>query len=172
MFARFAASTTSSSDASGLPYKILSLILALNRANLDRLRCDFYDAIKGYKSILAEYPLNAEANWGLVLATYGIEYVKDTKTNKYLPTCHRVIKESILNHPNYLKATKNAAEEQKAIFTKRAQQIDKLQKAIKRKISGNEIVQYKGQKEPTKIINLMEALQKSLVASPNKKKAQ
>lgn len=38
----------------------------------------------------------------------------------------------------------------------------RLKKAIKRKISGNEIVQAKNEKQPVKIINLMEALQKSL----------
>ena len=47
----------------------------------------------------------------------------------------------------------------------------KLQKAIKRKISGNEVVETKDEKEPAKIINLMEALQKSLVTE-GKKKAQ
>lgn len=47
----------------------------------------------------------------------------------------------------------------------------KLKKAIKQKISGNEIVEAKNQKEPAKIINLMEALQKSL-AGGNKKKAE
>lgn len=38
----------------------------------------------------------------------------------------------------------------------------KLQKAIKRKISGNEIIESKNEKEPVTIINLMEALQKSI----------
>ena len=47
----------------------------------------------------------------------------------------------------------------------------KLQKAIKRKISGNEIVESKDEKEPTKIINLMEALQKSLSIDKKKAKA-
>ena len=47
----------------------------------------------------------------------------------------------------------------------------KLQKAIKRKISGNEVIEGKDEKEPVKIINLMEALQKSLTTS-SKKKAQ
>ena len=45
----------------------------------------------------------------------------------------------------------------------------RLQKAIKRKISGNEIVQAKEDKEPVKIINLMDALKKSLVTSPKRK---
>lgn len=46
----------------------------------------------------------------------------------------------------------------------------RLKKAIKRKIAGNEIVEAKEEKEPAKIINLMEALQRSLVTS--KKKAE
>lgn len=49
----------------------------------------------------------------------------------------------------------------------------KLQKAIKRKIAGREIVESKEEKEPVKIINLMEALQKSIEAdSKTKRKAQ
>lgn len=39
---------------------------------------------------------------------------------------------------------------------------EKLKKAIEQKISGNEIVESKEDKEPVKIINLMEALQKSI----------
>lgn len=38
----------------------------------------------------------------------------------------------------------------------------RLQKAIKRKINGNEIVETKEEKEPVRIVNLMEALKKSL----------
>lgn len=48
----------------------------------------------------------------------------------------------------------------------------KLKKAIKRKISGNEIVESKDEKQPVKIINLMEALQKSLDTTPSKRKAE
>ena len=38
----------------------------------------------------------------------------------------------------------------------------KIKKAIKNKIAGNQIVEYVEKEEPTKIINLMEALEKSL----------
>ncbi len=48
----------------------------------------------------------------------------------------------------------------------------KLQKAIKRKIAGNEIVEEKQEKEQVKIINLMEALQKSLISEKPKRKVQ
>ena len=47
---------------------------------------------------------------------------------------------------------------------------ERVKKAIKRKIAGNEIVETKEDKEPVKIINLMEALQKSL--ETNVKKAE
>jgi len=42
---------------------------------------------------------------------------------------------------------------------------EKLKKAIKRKINGNEIIEARDNDEPVKIINLMEALQKSLNTS-------
>ncbi len=48
----------------------------------------------------------------------------------------------------------------------------RLKKAIKQKINGNEIVESKQEKQPAKIINLMEALQKSLQTPQRKKKAQ
>lgn len=50
---------------------------------------------------------------------------------------------------------------------------NKLLKAIKRKIAGNEIIEAKEEKSPARVINLMEALQMSLVTkNTNKKKAQ
>ena len=48
----------------------------------------------------------------------------------------------------------------------------KLKKAIKRKIDGNEIVETKDEEKPAKIINLMDALQKSLSTPSKKRKAE
>lgn len=48
----------------------------------------------------------------------------------------------------------------------------KLQKAIKQKIAGNEIVEEKKEAKQVKIINLMDALQKSLKTEKPKRKAQ
>ena len=48
---------------------------------------------------------------------------------------------------------------------------EKLKKAIKRKISGNEIVEAKDEEQPVKIINLMEALEKSLSGKKGKRDA-
>ena len=48
---------------------------------------------------------------------------------------------------------------------------ERVKKAIKRKISGNEIIETKPEHEPVKIINLMEALQKSLKNNKQKSRA-
>lgn len=47
---------------------------------------------------------------------------------------------------------------------------EKLKKAIKRKISGNEIIETKNEKEPMKIVDLMEALQRSVGTKRKKDK--
>ena len=47
---------------------------------------------------------------------------------------------------------------------------EKIKKAIKKKIAGNEIVETTQEEKPVKVINLMDALQKSL--KTNNKKAQ
>ena len=59
------------------------------RANRLRFGCEFDKAASVYESIVAEFPTEAEAYWGLVLCKYGIEYVDDPKTGKKIPTCHR-----------------------------------------------------------------------------------
>ena len=46
---------------------------------------------------------------------------------------------------------------------------EKIKKAIKRKIEGNEIIEPQEKEQPAKIINLMEALQKSLASKPKVK---
>ena len=46
---------------------------------------------------------------------------------------------------------------------------EKIKKAIKRKIEGNEIIEPQEKEQPAKIINLMEALQKSLASKPKAK---
>lgn len=48
---------------------------------------------------------------------------------------------------------------------------EKIKKAIKKKISGNEIVESKEKQEPTKVINLLEALEKSLKTGKTTPKA-
>ena len=50
------------------------------RANRLRFACEFDKAAGVYESIVAEFPEEPEAYWGLVLCKYGIEYVDDPAT--------------------------------------------------------------------------------------------
>lgn len=65
------------------------------RANRLRAGCEFDKAAGVYESIVADFPEEAEAYWGLVLCKYGIEYVDDPATGKKIPTCHRSSFDSI-----------------------------------------------------------------------------
>ena len=60
-----------------------------NGANRLRMASEFDKAAGIYENIIAEFPEEAEAYWGLCLCNYGIEYVDDPATAKKIPTCHR-----------------------------------------------------------------------------------
>lgn len=115
-----------------------ALLLALARADSFRRDSRFSDAIREYKLITEENPEDSEAFWGLVLSTYGIEYVKDPRTSRYVPTCHRAVRGSILEDENYLHAIGSATEEQRADYTVQANEIDRLQKDILRRTESAE----------------------------------
>lgn len=98
---------------------------------------DFEGAIKIYEQILLENPEESAAHWELVLSIYGIEYVKDYN-GEYIPTCHRIMKDSILENGDYFKALEYAqSEEERKKYKIQAELIDRYQKKIKQ-IAANE----------------------------------
>ena len=66
--------------------------------------CEFDKAAGVFESIVADFPEEAEAYWGLVLCKYGIEYVDDPATGKKVPTCHRSSFDSVEDDPNFEQA--------------------------------------------------------------------
>ena len=74
------------------------------RANRLLRNCEFDKASGVFETIVAEFPEEAEAYWGLVLCRYGIEYVDDPATGKKIPTCHRSSFDSVLDDSNYEQA--------------------------------------------------------------------
>ena len=112
--------------------KSQALVFALNRARGYLQNNDFDRAINEYETISKEYPKDAEAAWGLAISKYGIVYAKDDKTGEMVPTCSRIIKDSILDSAPYKIAIENCADEQRPIYEKEAQKIDGIQKRIKR----------------------------------------
>lgn len=117
--------------------KSSAVIMALNEANAYRLRNDFDSAIIKYRSVLTQVSDDADAYWGLALSEYGIEFVEDTD-GRFVPTCRRTVQESILDNDAYLKALNFAAPEQARIFRRTAEQIDVLQRRIKKQLEQEE----------------------------------
>lgn len=100
------------------------------RANRLRSACEFDKAAGVYESIVAEFPQEAEAYWGLVLCKYGIEYVDDPATGKKIPTCHRSSFESVLEDSDFEQALENADAAARKVYREEAKQIEELRKGI------------------------------------------
>ena len=100
---------------------------ALNRANRLRQQCEFDSAFEIYEQILETNPPFADILWSETLCDYGIEYVEDPLTGKYLPTLHRIKDESILASRYFLEALELCDDEQREKITAAAEEIYKIQ---------------------------------------------
>lgn len=107
------------------------------RANRLRMSCEFDKAAGIYESIVADFPQEAEAYWGLVLCKYGIEYVDDPATGKKIPTCHRSSFDSILEDSDFEQAQENADVVARKVYRDEAKQIEEIRKGII-EVSGRE----------------------------------
>ncbi len=101
-----------------------------NRANRLRRNNEFDKASAVYESIVAEFPEEAEAYWGLCLCAYGIEYVDDPITGSKMPTCHRTLTTSIMEDANFEQACDNADVIARRLYRDEAKVIDRIQKDI------------------------------------------
>ena len=107
------------------------------RANRLRLACEFDKAAGVYESIVADFPTEAEAYWGLVLCRYGIEYVDDPATGKKIPTCHRSSFDSVMEDSDFEQALENADAVARRVYRDEAKAIEELRRGIM-EVSGKE----------------------------------
>ena len=107
------------------------------RANRLRLASEFDKAFGIYESIVADFPEEAEAYWGLVLCKYGIEYVDDPATGKKIPTCHRSSFDSVMEDSDFEQACENADGTARRVYREEAKQIEEIRKGIL-EVSGRE----------------------------------
>jgi len=99
--------------------------------------CEFDKASGLFETIVADFPEEAEAYWGLVLCKYGIEYVDDPATGKKVPTCHRSNFDSVEDDTNFEQACENADAVARRLYREEARQIETLRKRIL-EVSGKE----------------------------------
>ena len=100
------------------------------RANRLRAACEFDKAAGIYEAIVADFPEESEAYWGLVLCKYGIEYVDDPGTAKKIPTCHRSSFESVMEDSDFEQALENADSSARRVYRDEAKQIEEIRKGI------------------------------------------
>lgn len=101
-----------------------------NKANYYRINNEFDRATSAYENILNEDYENADAHWGIVLCRYGVEYVKDERTDKRIPICHRTLLTAIYSDPNYKETIKYADVLSKSVYETEASKIADIQKHI------------------------------------------
>lgn len=101
-----------------------------SRANRLRIACEFDKAAGVYESIVADFPEEAEAYWGLVLCKFGIEYVDDPVTGKKIPTCHRSSFDSVIDDSDFEQTLENASTESRKVYREEAKQIEEIRKGI------------------------------------------
>ena len=92
--------------------------------------CEFDKAAGVFETIVADFPEEAEAYWGLVLCKYGIEYVDDPATGKKIPTCHRSSFDSVMKDANFEQACENTDAVARRVYRDEARQIEELRKSI------------------------------------------
>ena len=118
-------------------FKFQGIETLYRRAEEARRSGNYDKAISVYEEIINSDNGDPEAYWGLVLSTWGIEYVEDPLTKERKPTCHRVQFESILDDANFKKALEISSGGEAEIYKQEALKIAEIQKNIL-KISAQE----------------------------------
>ncbi len=108
------------------------------RANALRFAKEFDKAQGVYESIVAEFPNEAEAYWGLCLCKYGIEYVDDPHTGRKIPTCHRTCVTPIMSDSDFIMANNYADMQARIVYGEEARAIDVIQRKILEVVSKEE----------------------------------
>lgn len=87
----------------------------------------FEDAEKWYRQLLVRRDGEAEIYWRLVLCRYGVEYVREQDSRRWLPTiCHMVV-DSVLDNADYQCALRYArSDDIRSHYEREAQAIDAI----------------------------------------------
>ncbi len=96
--------------------------LQIGEHNLDA--CHFDEAYTAFEKASQLNDKEPEAYWGMALAEFKVQYIKDTVNNRLQPICHEFNDKEFQANKNYLKALKCAGAEQKSEYFSKAQDID------------------------------------------------
>ena len=104
--------------------------LLYNRGNNYLMQNEFDKAENIFNQLLSINPQDAEIYWDLVMCRYGVTFVKDSKSGRYIPTCNRTHYLPIFQDENYKNAIKFSFGDKKEYYQSNAKTIDNIQKGI------------------------------------------
>lgn len=104
--------------------------LLYNRGNSYLMHNEFDKAENIFNQLLSINPQDAEIYWDLVMCKYGVNFVKDSKSGKYIPTCNRTHYLPIFQDENYKNAIQFSSGDKKEYYQLNAKTIDNIQKGI------------------------------------------
>ena len=96
--------------------------LQIGEHNLDA--CHFDEAYTAFEKASQLNDKEPEAYWGMALAEFKVQYIKDAVNNRLQPICHEFNDKEFQANKNYLKALRCAGAEQKSEYFSKAQDID------------------------------------------------
>lgn len=91
-------------------------------------QCRFDDALESFGKAVELDGTEPEAYWGRALARHKVQYLKDTVNNCLQPICHDIRGDAFSADRDYDKALSLSSPEQRAIYEKRAAEIDKIRR--------------------------------------------
>lgn len=103
------------------------LLAIVNRANGHRIKGEFAEAEADFRTIVLQYPAEAEGYWGLCLCKYGITYEAGDDSAQRYACSQRTSLDCVFDDVNYKNAMERCDEEGQAILSEEAKTIDALQ---------------------------------------------
>ena len=99
---------------------------ALRSGKLELASCHFERAVVAFQNATQLAPNEPEAYFGMALATFKVQYLKDEVNDCWQPICYDISNKKFTDDPNYLKAMLYATAEQKALYVQRGAEIDEI----------------------------------------------
>lgn len=86
--------------------------------------CEFDRAFTAYRKAAEVDPSEPEAYFGMALATFKVQYIKDGVNNCLQPICHEITDRQFKSDLNFRKAVALATPEQRVQYDRKAKEID------------------------------------------------
>ena len=99
---------------------------ALRSGKLQLASCHFDSALVAYQNAILLAPEESEAYFGMALATFKVQYLKDEVNDCWQPICYDISNKKFTDDPNYLRALLHATDEQKSLYRQRGAEIDDI----------------------------------------------